>query len=103
MQIEKDVQNIARLKARDMQEGLYFSHFSPQYGSLQDMMELYGIPVSKMAENIAGSKTPDVALSLWSESAEHKKNIVDDDFTHIGIGIANHAQFGKVYVQIFKK
>lgn len=101
LEIDDDLQNIARLKAMEMGEKQYFSHLSPEYGSLYDMMELHGITYQKAAENIAGNPDINSALMAWSDSPGHQQYILDAEYTHTGVGIASHPIYGKVYVQMF--
>lgn len=63
--------------------------------------ELYPYYHNYVGENIAfGSINPTSAMNKWMNSSEHRSNILDDDFTDIGIGIYNDgATLG--YVQVF--
>jgi uncharacterized YkwD family protein len=91
----------ARLKAEDMAENNYFSHQSPTYGSPFDMMRQHGLDFRAAGENIAGNETIEGAFKAWISSEAHKKNILNSNFTHIGIGVAPSKTYGKVFVQQF--
>jgi uncharacterized YkwD family protein len=79
--------NMALDKAKDMYNNKYFDHNSPTYGSPFDMMDSYGISYRAAGENIAkGQRTPQEVMNAWMNSAGHKKNILDPNFTKIGVG-----------------
>lgn len=58
-----------------------------------------GYSWSTIGENIAsGYKTPESVMRGWMGSAGHRANILDDDFTEIGVGAK-----GRYQCQIFGK
>lgn len=91
----------ARIKAQDMIENNYFSHQSPTYGSPFDMMRQYGVEFNAAGENIAGNESVEGAFKAWMDSDAHKKNILNEKFNFIGIGVAESKTYGKVLVQQF--
>jgi uncharacterized YkwD family protein len=77
----------ARAKSIDMAEHGYFDHTSPTYGSPFDMMETFGISYQTAGENIArGQFTPEEVVEAWMNSEGHRANILNEDYTHIGVG-----------------
>lgn len=53
-------------------------------------------------ENISfGYATPDAALVAWMNSAGHRKNILNPEFTAIGVGIRMSADGVPYYCQVF--
>ncbi len=92
---------VARLKAQDMVDNNYFSHQSNDFGSPWDMMRKYDIAFATAGENIAGNKTIEGAFNAWINSEAHKKNILNDKFSHTGIGIVESPAYGKILVQQF--
>ncbi len=82
-----DLNKVAQLKAEDMAKNNYFSHTSPTYGSPFDMMKQFGISYTRAGENIAmGYRTPESVMEGWMNSPGHKANILNKDFTEIGVG-----------------
>jgi uncharacterized YkwD family protein len=74
-------------KAIDMKKNNYFDHNSPTYGSPFDMMNAYGIKYSYAGENIAmGQQTPQQVMNDWMNSPGHRANILNANFTKIGVG-----------------
>ncbi|SFB16331.1 uncharacterized protein, YkwD family [Lentibacillus halodurans] len=87
LEVDTELSKVAREKSRDMAENNYFSHDSPNYGSPFDMMKQYGISYQTAGENIAkGQQTPEQVVNGWMESEGHRENIMNPNFTHIGVG-----------------
>lgn len=77
----------ARAKSSDMSKNNYFSHTSPTLGSPFEQMKAKGIQYKAAAENIAmGQRTAAEVVKGWMESPGHRANIMNGNFTHIGIG-----------------
>ncbi|QBP43159.1 CAP domain-containing protein [Paenisporosarcina antarctica] len=84
---DSKLMNAAREKSTDMRTNNYFSHTSPTFGSPFDRMKALGIDYRAAAENIAmGQKTASEVVKGWMNSPGHRKNIMNANFTHIGIG-----------------
>ena len=90
---------VARYKSQDMKDNHYFSHTSPTYGSPFEMMKKFGISYRAAAENIArGQRTPQEVVNAWMNSAGHRANILNAQYTKIGVGyVAN----GNYWTQMF--
>ncbi|UNC90689.1 CAP domain-containing protein [Candidatus Contubernalis alkaliaceticus] len=101
LKIDMDLVRIARLKSQDMVNLNYFSHQSPTYGSPFDMMRNAGIRYIRAGENLAGSSTVQRAHTSLMNSPGHRANILNAHYTHIGIGIVNGSQYGKIFTQMF--
>jgi uncharacterized YkwD family protein len=87
LQIDTNLSKVARLKSEDMLKNNYFSHTSPTYGSPFDMMRANGITYRAAGENIAmGQRTPEEVVKAWMNSPGHRANILNNSFTHIGVG-----------------
>lgn len=101
LQVDMEVTNVARIKSQDMIDNNYFSHHSPTYGSPFDMMKDFGIEYVRAGENIAGNQSVQSAHDALMNSPGHRQNILSPDYTHIGIGIKNGGQYGKMFTQMF--
>lgn len=99
--VDPQLTNMARLKSQDMINNNYFSHNSPTYGSPFDMMKSFGISYVKAGENLAGNRDVQAAHNALMNSPGHRKNILDPDFTHIGIGIKKGGTYGNMFTQEF--
>jgi uncharacterized YkwD family protein len=99
---DSELSNVAQVKSEDMVKKDYFSHTSPTYGSPFEMMENFGIEYSTAAENIAaGQKSPEAVVNAWMKSAGHRKNILNKQVTHIGVGISQDQSQGIYWTQMF--
>jgi uncharacterized YkwD family protein len=96
-----DLNKLATMKSQDIVEKNYFSHQSPTYGSPFDMMKTYGISYMYAGENLAIDSDADKAHNAWMNSEGHKKNILNPDFTEIGIGLYPKGNGSYAYTQMF--
>lgn len=101
LKIDDELQNVARIKAKDMVDNNYFSHNSPIYGSPFDMIKNFGIRYKTAGENIAGNSSNSGAVNAWMNSEGHRANILNSSFNYTGIGVVKSPKYGKVYVQMF--
>ncbi|MGX5482955.1 CAP domain-containing protein [Bacillus cereus] len=99
LKIDTELSKVARIKSEDMQKNNYFDHNSPTYGSPFDMMKKFGISYTSAGENIAqGQRTPEEVVQAWMNSAGHRANILNNGFTHIGVG---YVESGNYWTQQF--
>lgn len=92
----------ARAKSDDMLQKNYFSHTSPEGKTIKDTIQeekpaAYRT-ISRIGENIyMGSRldyTTDIKTQArmivdgWMTSPGHRRNMLDPNYTHIGIGVA---------------
>ncbi|MFG6118833.1 MULTISPECIES: CAP domain-containing protein [Thalassobacillus] len=99
LKADAELSKVARDKSKDMATNGYFSHNSPTHGSPFDMMKAYGIDYRTAGENIAkGQRSPEEVVNGWMNSEGHRKNIMNPNFTHIGVG---YVENGNVWTQMF--
>ena len=86
-----ELSRVARYKSQDMANNKYFSHTSPTYGSPFNMIKNFGIKYRSAGENIAyGQRTPAQVVNSWWNSAGHRANMLNANYTDIGVGyVAN--------------
>ena len=97
-----ELSKVAAVKSQDMADKNYFSHTSPTYGSPFDMMKKFGISYTAAGENIAyGQKTPEEVMNSWMNSPGHRANILNSNFTEIGVGIFRNKNGTPYWVQMF--
>lgn len=99
--IDEDLQNIARLKAKDIVENNYFSHISPNFGTPFEMLKNNGINYKTASENIAGNSSIEGAVSSWMNSETHKKNILSNNFNYTGLAVVDSIAYGNIVVEFF--
>jgi uncharacterized YkwD family protein len=101
LEIDMEIENVARLKAKDLNENNYFAHTSPTYGDISSMFKTFGIEAVSNGENIAGNKTLVGAVEAWMNSENHKSNILNSDFNYTGVAVVENNNYGKIFVEIF--
>ena len=101
LEVDYEVQRVARIKAQDMVDNGYFAHESPTYGSPFNMLKSFGISYKTAGENIAGNSSNSGAVNAWMNSSGHKANILNSGFNYTGIGVVSSSKYGKIYVQMF--
>lgn len=91
------MKNLSRDKSKEMIELNYFDHNSPRNGYINDILNTKNIKYRNVGENIAMQESgkelssSDMAkqfMNMWMNSSGHKANILSDNFTQIGIGVA---------------
>lgn len=95
------LQKMANARAAELVQA--FSHTRPNGSSCFTVFEEYGVAYWTVGENIAaGQRTADVVMNSWMNSSGHRANILNGDFTHIGVG--RYESDGTIYwVQLFCK
>ena len=96
-----ELNKLATMKSKDIVEKNYFSHQSPTYGSPFDMMKTYGISYMYAGENLAINSDADKAHNAWMNSEGHKKNLLNPDFTELGVGLYPKGNGSYAYTQMF--
>lgn len=97
-----ELSRVARYKSEDMRDRNYFSHTSPTYGSPFTMMKNFGIRYQTAGENLGrGQNTAQAIVNGWMNSAGHRKNILNQAFTEIGVGYAEDSRGTKYWTQMF--
>lgn len=95
------LQEVSKIKAKDLVENQYFSHTSEKLGTPFEMLEQNGIDYSTAGENLAGNITTEKAVEAWIHSPSHKENILDEKFNYTGICVMESPIYGKVFIQLF--
>jgi uncharacterized protein YkwD len=91
----------------DMEDRNFFAHTNPDGQSPFDRMAAAGITYSAAGENIAaGYGTPAAVMAGWMASAGHRANILNPNFTEIGIGVRisdGGAMYSDYWTQVFRR
>ncbi|GAB7387824.1 SafA/ExsA family spore coat assembly protein [Bacillaceae bacterium] len=102
LQANAELSRVARIKSQDMRDRGYFSHTSPTYGSPFQMLKAFGISYRAAGENIAaGQPTPAQVVQGWMKSPGHRQNILNPNFTEIGVGYAQGGAMRHYWTQMF--
>lgn len=83
-------QSAANVRAREIQRS--FSHTRPNGSGFSTALTEAGVNFRASGENIAyGQRSPEAVMKGWMNSEGHRANILNKNFTSIGIG---HSQIG---------
>jgi len=84
------LEKAAQLKADDMAAKGYFAHTSPEGITPWHWLDQAGYKYAYAGENLAiNFIDSDDVINAWMNSVGHKANILNNNFTQIGIGIAD--------------
>lgn len=101
LKVDPELTRVARIKSQDMVDNDYFSHYSPTYGSPFDMLKQFNIEYLHAGENIALNTSVDKAHTALMGSSGHRQNILNQNFTYVGIGVKRKDRRSFIYTQIF--
>lgn len=100
--LDKQLNNVAQLKAEDMKKNNYFDHNSPTLGSPFDLMRSQGVSYRTAGENIAaGQQSAEAVMNSWMNSSGHRANILNKNYTKLGVGFCTGGRMGTYWVQEF--
>lgn len=100
--LDKQLNKVAQLKAEDMKKNNYFDHNSPTLGSPFDLMRSQGVSYRTAGENIAaGQQSAQAVMESWMNSSGHRANILNGNYTKLGVGFATGGSYGTYWVQEF--
>lgn len=98
----EEVRGTARKHSTDMADNHYFDHTNPQGQSPFDRMQEDGIAFMSAGENLAqGQPSSIFAHQGLMNSEGHRKNIVNDGFTELGVGVDFNEDNQPVYTENF--
>lgn len=104
LKLNKELNEIAIVKAKDMAKEEKLSHNSKKYGMTFNLIKEKGIGYSAAAENIARwHDTPEFVAQRWLESKGHRGNILNPAYDETGIGLAQDKNGKNYWVQLFIK
>lgn len=97
--LDTGVSSAAQVRAQEIVSS--FSHTRPNGSSFSTALKEQGVSYRSAGENIAyGQRTPELVMEGWMNSSGHRANILNQSFTHIGVGY--HQENGVNYwTQIF--
>jgi uncharacterized protein YkwD len=80
---------VAQAHSEDMLTRDYFDHTDSRGLSPMQRVQAAAIPVRAVAENIAHGQTTGAAvLQSWLDSPGHRRNLLNCEYTHHGVGLA---------------
>lgn len=100
--IDVKVQAAAQVRAKECEQ--YFSHTRPNGSSFATALREQGVTYRNAGENIAwGQRSPEEVMNAWMNSPGHRKNIMNPNFTTIGVGYYENANGTDYWCQLFTR
>lgn len=97
---DTSIQAAAQVRAKEIEKS--FSHTRPDGSSFSTALTQQGVTYRGSGENIAwGQKTPEQVMNGWMNSDGHRANILNKNFTKIGVGYHQNASGTNYWTQIF--
>jgi uncharacterized protein YkwD len=79
----------AQAHAQDMLARTYYAHESPEGSLPRQRVRAAGVSADLVGENLAAGQTSvENVMEAWLHSVDHRRNLLDPRFTHLGVGIA---------------
>ena len=95
---------VARAHSEDMAARDFFAHTNPDGDDPFERMGNANISFQTAGENIFWNNFPDpvgTAVDGWMKSDGHRANILEEGFTHTGMGVAGDPVAGYYFTQVF--
>lgn len=102
--LDEKLNEIAKDKVKLLIKEGKLNHLAGGYKSLGEFLRTYDVNFVMAGENIAKkTKTNQETMNLWLNSKGHRANILNKDFTNIGIAKGSDKNGDIYWVQIFIK
>ncbi|MFR5601545.1 MAG: CAP domain-containing protein [Lachnospiraceae bacterium] len=99
LQVNQVISDAAELRSRELVRS--FSHTRPDGSNYDSVLQENGVNYRGSGENIAyGQKTPQEVMESWMSSPGHRANILNENYTSIGVGYYQNGSTG-YWTQLF--
>lgn len=102
--VDPSLAAVARAHSWDMAENDFTTHVSPRFGGLTNRLAMAGYQARTMRENVARATSISEAQASLMTSPDHRANLMAEDVTRLGIGVARSRDSGSrqwLVTQIF--
>lgn len=100
--INTNVQAAAMVRAKECEQ--LFSHTRPNGSSFSTALKEQNVSYRSAGENIAwGQRSPEEVMNAWMNSSGHRANIMNPNFTTIGVGYYENTKGTDYWCQIFTR
>ena len=98
--LDKTIASAALVRAKEIETS--FSHTRPNGSKFSTALTEQGVTFKGAGENIAwGQKSPEAVMQAWMNSEGHRANILNKNFTKIGVGYYQNASGRNFWTQLF--
>lgn len=105
LRADPQLASIARAYAREMLRRHFFGHVTPDGTTIAQRLQLAAYHYKHAGENLAYGTGVEgdvgAAVTHLMESAGHRANILERNFTRVGIGAVAVSTYATIYVQEF--
>lgn len=102
--LDEKLNEIAKIKVNLLIKEGKLNHLAGGYKSLGEFLRTYDVDFLMAGENIARkTRTNEETMNLWLKSKGHRANILNKNFTNIGIAKGSDENGDIYWVQIFVK
>lgn len=100
--IDTKVQAAAQVRAVECEQS--FSHTRPNGSSFATALKEQNVSYMSAGENIAwGQRSPEAVMNAWMNSEGHRANIMNANYTTIGVGYYQNANGTNYWCQLFTR
>ena len=100
--VDRGAASAAQVRAKEIERS--FSHTRPDGSSFNSALTEAGVNFRGAGENIAyGQNSPEKVMEGWMNSSGHRANILNRDFTSIGVAHYQDASGTDYWTQLFIK
>lgn len=98
--LDQNIASAALVRAKEIETS--FSHTRPNGSKFSTALTEQGVTFKGAGENIAwGQKSPEAVMQAWMNSEGHRANILNKNFTKIGVGFYQNAAGRNFWTQLF--
>lgn len=98
--LDQKIASAALVRAKEIETS--FSHTRPNGSKFSTALTEQGVTFKGAGENIAwGQKSPEAVMQAWMNSEGHRANILNKNFTKIGVGYYQNAAGRNFWTQLF--
>lgn len=98
--LDQNIASAALVRAKEIETS--FSHTRPNGSKFSTALTEQGVTFKGAGENIAwGQKSPEAVMQAWMNSEGHRANILNKNFTKIGVGYYQNAARRNFWTQLF--
>lgn len=98
--LKVDISKAAQLRSKEIETS--FSHTRPNGSSFSSILKENGISFRGAGENIAwGQKSAEAVMKAWMNSSGHRANILNKNYTKIGVGYYVNSAGTPYWTQLF--
>jgi len=103
LKLDAKLSEVALAHTRDMHQSDFFSHVSPRTGSLKNRLQGADVTYRAAGENIGMASSIREVNRLLFESPGHRANLLNPEFTDLGLGILAQEDGTFLITQVFLK